>query len=80
MAAAAVASHSSADQHVGYLFMAMQIAVSHIARPEDQRVFQQRAAGVARVLELVQEVREALYVVSIDLGPILNAPRRRTMM
>ena len=55
--------------------MKMHIRVAHVGAVEDQRVIQQRAVPIGRVLQLVQIVGQALHVIAVDLGVILDAIR-----
>ena len=72
--------NAPADQHVRDFFMAMQIPVSHVARPEEKRIVQQCAVTVAGGLQLIEEVRQTLNMVAIDLRPIFHALRRSAVM
>ena len=55
--------------------MAVLVGVPHVAAPHDQRVVEQRAVAIRRLRQLLDEVREALHVVEVDLRPVL-APLR----
>jgi hypothetical protein len=58
----------------------VNVRVAHRTAEQDERVIQQVAVAVLRVLQLFQEGRQQTDVVSIDLRVVVNSLRRLSMM
>ena len=80
MTAALVLSHRAADQHVTDILVAVQVRVAHVTGPQNQRMVEQVAIAIGCRFQLIQEVRQALDVIAVDLGPVLAFLRNRAMV
>src|SRR5438093_11249322 len=72
--------HGTADQHVRHALVTMQVAVRHVACPENQCVIEQARIAIGSRLQLREKRRQALHMVSVNLGPILDNSWPFTMM
>ena len=57
----------SADQNVRHVVMQVLVRIAHVGAVEDQRMIQQRAVAIRSVLQLVDEIRQALHVILVEL-------------
>src|SRR5579872_5175281 len=73
MAVALEASTGAAYQDVRNVVVQVLVGVAHVGAVEDQRVIQQRAVAVRRLLHLVGQVRQAGDVIASDLGVVGDA-------
>ena len=76
----AMPPHGTADQHVRHALVTMQVAIRHVACPENQRVIEQARIAIGSRLQLREKRRQALHMVSVNLGPILDNGGPLTMM
>ena len=63
---------AAADHQHRQILVRMAVAVAQAAAVDDERVIEQRAVAVGRVLHLVDEAREQLHVHRVDLGHPLD--------
>src|SRR5262245_45310086 len=68
----AMPPHGTADQHVRHALVTMQVAVRHVACPENQRVIEQARIAIGSRLQLRKERRKALHMITVNFGPILD--------
>ena len=67
MAVALELTRRAAHQNVRHIVVQVLVGIAHVGPVEDQRVVEQRAVAIRRLLQLVDEVREALHVVLVDV-------------
>src|SRR5262249_3664319 len=68
-------SGRTAGKNVGNVIMLMLIRVAHIAAVENQRMIEQGSITVRYGFQLVEEVRQHLDVITVDLGVIRDLVR-----
>ncbi len=65
-------SGRSADQDVRHVVVQVLVGVAHVGPVEDQRVVEQSAVAIGRLLQLVDEVGQALHVILVDVRIVLD--------
>ena len=75
MPAALKLTRRAADQNVRHIVMQVLVGIAHVGAVENQRMIQQRAVAVGRVLQLVDEIRQALHVILVDVRVTLDVLR-----
>src|SRR5262249_30623301 len=76
----AMPPHGTADQHVRNALVTVQVAIRHVACPENQRVIEQAGVAIGSRLQLRKERRQALHMITVNFGPILDDGGPFTMM
>src|SRR5262245_45280262 len=80
MAAAVEPTGSSTRKDMRRIVMLMLIRIAHVRAVENQRVVEQSSVAVRRGLQLVEEVRQHLNVITVDLRVVGNSPGVLGMM
>src|SRR5580704_639322 len=73
MTAALELAAGSARQDVGDVVVQVLVGIAHVGSVQRQRMIQQVAVTVGRVLQFIEEVGQALHVIAANLGVILDA-------
>src|SRR5580704_11798611 len=61
-----MSSRGAASHQIAHIRVIVLVGVAHIAPPYDQRMVEQRAIPIGNRLQLLQEISDALAMISID--------------
>ena len=65
----------AADENHRHLLVRVPMRIAHVAALVDQHVIEHRAVAVGHVLQLLDEVRQVLHVIAVDLGVVRDVLR-----
>ena len=65
----------AADQDVRHVVVHVLVRVAHVAAVQQQRMIEQRAVAIVGVSQFVDEVRQHLHVILVDLRQLLDRIR-----